>query len=261
MPFTINGCGTRYYGKREQAADGSYIATEWITFIYVPLIPIRSYRVLPVGQGKNIIVHSSQRYQTMRAPLCWAHIRNVYLVLIPIVLLVIYFNWSDIDKWLKDDVLRSGPRQLQVQVEKLQAQPVAADLPLSAKDAEIACGKVLKLNKAAFERLNLVDRLAAVVANSGFTEKELKELGPDDDLNKESFSAYSFAYLTWDKPTDVPRARMDQMVVDAVHSVDTKKLTADQIAALDSYFVRYKSMMLKAFELGRHDAKASPCPY
>jgi hypothetical protein len=40
MPFTFNGCGTRYYGKQDKADDGSYVTTEWITFVYVPLIPL-----------------------------------------------------------------------------------------------------------------------------------------------------------------------------------------------------------------------------
>ena len=29
--YTFNGCGTRFYGEREPAKDGSYITTEWIT--------------------------------------------------------------------------------------------------------------------------------------------------------------------------------------------------------------------------------------
>jgi hypothetical protein len=51
MPYTFNGCGTSYYGQRDRAEDGSYITTEWVTFVYIPLLPIRSYRVLPVGKG------------------------------------------------------------------------------------------------------------------------------------------------------------------------------------------------------------------
>jgi len=108
MPYTFNGCGTRYYGERERAEDGSYITTEWITFVYVPLLPIRSYRVLPVGKGTNILIHRSQSYQTMRVPLCWTQVRDVYLVISPIVLLLVYFNWSDIQTWAKEDVLKSS---------------------------------------------------------------------------------------------------------------------------------------------------------
>src|SRR5580704_19504675 len=122
MPFTFNGCGTRFYGERERAEDGSYITTEWITFIYVPLLPIRSYRVLPVGEGTNILIHRSQSYQTMRVPLCWAQVRNVYFILSPIVLLLVSFNWSDIQTWVKDDVPKSSIPQSTLQVEPAQAQ-------------------------------------------------------------------------------------------------------------------------------------------
>jgi hypothetical protein len=257
MPYTINGCGTRFYGKRDRAEDGSYITTEWITFIYAPLLPIRSYRVLPVGEGTNIIVHSSQRYQTLRVPLCWAQVRNVYLVLGPIILLALVLNWPDIQKWVKEDVLK----QSAVQVEPPQAQPAEADLPLSSKEAAVACGKVLKLDAAAFEKLDLVKRLDSIVENGGLTEVELKEIFSAEELNEQLFSVYSFAYLTWDKPKEFSRARMDKMAVDAIHSVDLKKLSPDEIAVFDAYLVKYKSMMLKAFELGRHDAKTSPCPF
>ncbi|BDA69938.1 hypothetical protein CAL7716_041040 [Calothrix sp. PCC 7716] len=30
MPFTLNGCRTKYYGRRDMAPDGSYVTTEWI---------------------------------------------------------------------------------------------------------------------------------------------------------------------------------------------------------------------------------------
>jgi hypothetical protein len=30
MPYTFNGCGTRFYGHQDRADDGSYVTTEWI---------------------------------------------------------------------------------------------------------------------------------------------------------------------------------------------------------------------------------------
>jgi hypothetical protein len=261
MPYAFNGCGTRFYGERERAEDGSYITTEWITFVYLPLLPIRSFRVLPVGKGTNILVHSSQSYQTMRVPLCWEQVRNVYLVISPIVLLVLYFNWSDIQTWVKEDVLKKTP-QSAVQMEPPEAQPVEADLPLNSKDATVACGKVLKLDKTAFERLDLVGRLSAVVNTSGFTEEEFKEAFSAEELGDDAFKAYSFAYVTWEKQTDVSHASFDKLVVDAVHSQDLlKSLSPEDRAKADAYLVKFKRMMLKAFDLGRHDARTSPCPF
>jgi len=224
-------------------------------------LPIRSYRVLPVGKGTNIIVHSSQNYQTRRVPLCWAQARNVYLVISPIILLVLYFNRSDIQTWVKEDVLKLRTPQSAVQMEPPQSQPVEADLPLNSKDAAVACGKVLKLNKAAFEKLDLVSRLSALVNNSGFTEEEFKGMSSSEELQDEAFKAYSFAYVTWEKSTEVSRASFDKMFVNSVNSVDLTKLSSGERVQLDMYMVKDKRMMLKAFDLGRHDAKTSPCPF
>ena len=52
MPYTLNGIGTIFYGKRDFRADGTYITTEWITVVYFPLIPFRSLRVRFVGPGE-----------------------------------------------------------------------------------------------------------------------------------------------------------------------------------------------------------------
>jgi hypothetical protein len=74
MPQTINGCGTKYYGRRDQESDGSYITTEWIVFLFLPLIPIGSYRVQLL---KSALM--SSEYHIWRVPLQWRQILNVYL--------------------------------------------------------------------------------------------------------------------------------------------------------------------------------------
>src|ERR1700677_828091 len=95
--------------------------------------------------------------------------------------------------------MKSGTAQSALEPEPPQAQPIEADLPLDSKDAAVACGKVLKLNDAAFEKLDLIPRLSQLVDDSGFTEEEFKELESNKDLGEDAFSAYSYAYLTWDK--------------------------------------------------------------
>jgi hypothetical protein len=39
----INGCGTVFYGNKKM--PDFYITTKWITFLYVPLLPVRSYAI------------------------------------------------------------------------------------------------------------------------------------------------------------------------------------------------------------------------
>jgi hypothetical protein len=80
MPFTYNGIGTKFYGQRDVKADGSYIATEWIVFIHIPILPIGSFRVWPTGESSNWILYSSTQYRSQKVPLCWPHIRKVYLL-------------------------------------------------------------------------------------------------------------------------------------------------------------------------------------
>jgi hypothetical protein len=264
VPHSFNGFGTTYYGKRHAAGDGSYVTTLWITALYVPLLPLRSYRVLPVGEGTNLVVHRSQNYRVVRVPLCWAQVRNVYLCGAPILALIFYFAAPDIQKWWKEDVLKLSDSAISAR-SPLKPEPIQAEASLSDMDAAVACGKVLKLDKDAFKKLNLIDRMSRTVDESSFTADEIEELGDSrDQLQQEAFSAYSLAYLTWEKPRNVSRASLDKMVMDVVNSVtssspDLKNLSASERAQLDTYLVKFKRMMLKAFDLGRHDARLSPC--
>jgi hypothetical protein len=50
MPFTFNGFGTRHYGEADHYPNGSFITTQWLTALYLPLIPLRSYRLAPLDK-------------------------------------------------------------------------------------------------------------------------------------------------------------------------------------------------------------------
>jgi len=39
---------SQLYGKRDFRTDGSYVTTKWFTFLWVPLVPLRSMRVKPL---------------------------------------------------------------------------------------------------------------------------------------------------------------------------------------------------------------------
>jgi hypothetical protein len=47
----------------------------------------------------------------------------------------------------------------------------------------------------------------------------------------------------------------------AVNSAEAKRMSSAERAHLDQLLVKFKRVMLKAFDLGRHDAKSSPCPF
>lgn len=182
---------------------------------------------------------------------------TMLLVLVLGAVVILYFCWPGIRKWWKEDGLKSNTSQSSLKPEPPQAQPVEADLPLDSKGAAVACGTVLKLDKTAFGKLHLITRLSQVVDDSGFTDAEVKVM----DLQQEAFNAYSFAYITWDKPKQVSRATLDKILIDADRSVDKRKFSSAEQAQFDAYMVKYKHMKLKAFDLGRHDARTSPCPY
>ena len=53
MAYTFQGIGTTFLGKREFRSDGSYVTTEWVVFLYIPLLPICSKRVIEEGSTEN----------------------------------------------------------------------------------------------------------------------------------------------------------------------------------------------------------------
>lgn len=63
MPIRVNGIGTTYIGARDFAADGSYITTEFFTFIFIPVFPIRSYRVRAAGAGRYHLIEKIQPHR------------------------------------------------------------------------------------------------------------------------------------------------------------------------------------------------------
>jgi hypothetical protein len=75
MPFSFNGIGTKYYGSRDFSEDGSYITTEWFIILFVPVVPLRSFRVSPIKKRW----FGSQEYWAWKVPLCKPQVRNTYL--------------------------------------------------------------------------------------------------------------------------------------------------------------------------------------
>src|SRR5271165_1543903 len=193
MPFTFNGCGTRYYGNRDTGPDGSFVTTEWITFVYLPIFPIRSMRVLPQGKSTNAIVYHSQQYQTGRVPLSWIQVRNVYAFVLPIFAAILYFNRGDIEKWAHNLWLNTRPI-------RIQAAP--RELPLDAASSALACGNVMKLEGPAFAKFNIPNRISDAVSKSNYTAEEFKDVSSEKDLEEDAFSAYAAGYLTWNKPVN-----------------------------------------------------------
>jgi len=54
MPSNVNGCGTKYYGRRDIQPDGSYITTNFICLLFIPLVPLHSVRVIPDPKNSSM---------------------------------------------------------------------------------------------------------------------------------------------------------------------------------------------------------------
>ncbi|MBI5545228.1 MAG: hypothetical protein HY901_15165, partial [Deltaproteobacteria bacterium] len=94
---TVNGCGISMYGKRDPWPDGSYVATTFLTLVFVPLFPLAAYRVLDQGGNSYLFLGRVPLWK----PLRWFR-RGVSLaVLAGIAALVV-------NAWLESPSRRAG---------------------------------------------------------------------------------------------------------------------------------------------------------
>jgi len=90
MAHSINGVGTTFYGKRDFRADGSYVTTEWVVLLWLPLIPLRSFRVSYQGSGPTTGLGTNAEYRVFARTLPnWKQVISVYAL----ILLSIAWLW------------------------------------------------------------------------------------------------------------------------------------------------------------------------
>ena len=100
MAFTLNGFGTRFYGEGDLRPDGSFITTEWVTAAYLPILPLRSFRLARTRGGLNAVVFRSQSYAVFeKLPICWPQVGRVYGCVIGTA------AWWSVVSWLAFDQL------------------------------------------------------------------------------------------------------------------------------------------------------------
>lgn len=93
MPRSINGTGTMYYGSALPEPDGSYIATEWITFFWLPILPLGSKRVWYQKEKRAYFGNQTvTTFKVAKVPLYLPHIYKGYAITLPLVL---FFMVSD----------------------------------------------------------------------------------------------------------------------------------------------------------------------
>ncbi len=84
--FTYMGCGTKLYGRYYNYEDFGdfFVTTKWITIFFFPIIPLRSYIVKPIGEGKFnyrpiVGLGYSRQYQMVKTKMNWKQVFKTYL--------------------------------------------------------------------------------------------------------------------------------------------------------------------------------------
>lgn len=119
----LQGIGTAYYGKSNRnPQDNSYITTKWFVLFLLPIIPLKSLRIIKIGkQEENYIIARSDKvsYKTIQEISLKKNVRQILqtylftyggialfigswflveindlLVWIPISLIAIFFIWA-----------------------------------------------------------------------------------------------------------------------------------------------------------------------
>ncbi|MBN8420453.1 MAG: hypothetical protein J0L73_16155 [Verrucomicrobia bacterium] len=80
MPASFNGIGTAYYGECDFRADGSYVTTEWVSLFYLPLVPLRSVRLIRQRKKDvdSVAFGSKSVILVERLPLHWRQVAKIY---------------------------------------------------------------------------------------------------------------------------------------------------------------------------------------
>lgn len=84
MALSVNGFGTSFYGESEYLPDGSFVTTEWVCAVFIPLVPLKSLRLArDAANDVNAAIFFSSAYHVVeRVPLRWSQVARVYAFII-----------------------------------------------------------------------------------------------------------------------------------------------------------------------------------
>jgi hypothetical protein len=89
--FTFNGIGTKLYGSTDNSSDGSYVTTKWFVFVYLPVVPLESYRVVK-EKSTTLVVYSTQKYKTINVPLHKKQVARTYLLVYGMIGIIVLLS-------------------------------------------------------------------------------------------------------------------------------------------------------------------------
>ena len=103
--FTVNGCGVMLYGRRDPRPDRSHVATTYVTLLFVPLLPLASYRIIKQPDNRYLFLG--------RVPL--SRIQRYYRSALALAV-VLLIAGASFNAWLESPGRRAG-----LALEKAQA--------------------------------------------------------------------------------------------------------------------------------------------
>ena len=97
MAYSMWGFGTGFRSNTSLLPDGTFITTKWITFFYIPVIPLSSYRVKYLGSSSEFHFtgfSSTSEYQIIqKIPWDTRKVVKFWLYILAAVVLIIVINF------------------------------------------------------------------------------------------------------------------------------------------------------------------------
>ena len=97
MAYSMWGFGTGFRSNTPLLPDGTFITTKWITFFYIPVIPLSSYRVKYLGSSSEFHFtgfSSTSKYQIIqKIPWDTRKVVKFWLYILAAVVLIIVINF------------------------------------------------------------------------------------------------------------------------------------------------------------------------
>lgn len=112
MPFSMNGIGTTWYGHALEEPDGSYVVTEWVILLFIPIIPLGSKRIWAAQDEPDVklpwwkirIEPDGEKFNTVPVPLYRPHLIKGYSVLLFILFSSLFWGGYDESSPAKESV-------------------------------------------------------------------------------------------------------------------------------------------------------------
>ncbi|MGA3032643.1 MAG: hypothetical protein ABSD70_05140 [Terracidiphilus sp.] len=85
MPTSLEGVGFNMLGCRDLRPDGSFVTTKFFCLLYVPIVPISSWRVIPSRRNPWLPFVRKRYQRAAKQPLNLPQVISVYLAAAAIV--------------------------------------------------------------------------------------------------------------------------------------------------------------------------------